>query len=67
MVYAMTQQLVQTFQDQFHTTKCTELLQLQLGTPEASSEYQERGLHKQCENYIRSITYAAVQLLVKEK
>ena len=62
-VYAITQQLISTFQNAFQHTTCPDLLQLQLGTPQASAEYQSRGLHKQCEQYIRQITHTAVKLL----
>jgi len=62
-VYAITRQLISTFQENFQHTTCPDLLQLQLGTPEASAEYQSRGLHSQCEQYIRLITHTAVKLL----
>lgn len=65
-VYAKTQQLVQIFQDKFQATKCPDLLQIDLGTSGASEEYQARGLHKQCETYIREMTYAAAELLREE-
>ena len=64
-VYAKTKHLVNTFQNTFQDTQCPDLLQLQLGTPEASVEYQARGLSKQCERYIREITRVAVELLQK--
>ena len=62
-VYAVTRQLISTFQETFQHTSCPDLLKLQLGTPQASAEYQSRGLHKQCEQYIRLITHTAVKLL----
>lgn len=62
-VYAKTRHLVNSFQEKFQATKCPDLLLLPLGTPEASAEYQARGLHKQCENYIRQITQVAVDLI----
>jgi len=62
-VYAITKQLIRTFQENFQHTTCPDLLQLQLGTPQASAEYQSRGLHQQCEQYIRLITHASVKLL----
>jgi len=65
-VYAKTQQLVHIFQDKFQATKCPDLLQIELGTPGASEEYQARGLHKQCETYIREMAYAAAELLQEE-
>ena len=62
-IYGKTRQLVNAFQDKFHATKCPDLLQLQLGTPEASAAYQARGLHTQCEIYIRQMTRLTVELL----
>jgi hypothetical protein len=62
-VYRKTRHLVNTFQEQFQATRCPDLLQLNLGTPGASAEYQVRGLHTQCETYIRQITQAAAELL----
>jgi hypothetical protein len=62
-VYAKTKQLVNFFRDTFQNTNCPDLIQIQLGSPEASAEYQARGLNKQCENYIREITRAAMELL----
>jgi hypothetical protein len=65
-VYTKTRQLVQIFQDKFQATKCPDLLQIDLGTPGASEEYQARGLHKQCETYIREMAYAAAELLQED-
>ena len=62
-VYAITRQLISTFEENFQHTTCPDLLQLQLGTPQTSAEYQSRGLHSQCEQYIRLITHTAVKLL----
>jgi len=62
-VYAKTRRLVSSFQEAFQHTTCPDLLQLQLGTPEASAQYQARGLHQQCEQYIRQVTHTAVKLL----
>jgi len=66
LVYAKTRQLVDAFEERFLATICPDLLQIKLGTPDASMEYQVRGLHKQCENYIRQITQVAVTLLEGE-
>lgn len=65
-VYGKTQQLVLIFQEKFQATKCPDLIQIELGTPRASEEYQTRGLHKQCETYIREMAYAAAELLQEE-
>jgi len=62
-VYAITKQLITTFKENFQHTTCPDLLQLQLGSPAANAEYQARGLHTQCEQYIRLITHASVKLL----
>lgn len=64
-VYRKTQHLVDAFQTQFGDTHCTKLLQLQLGTPEASQEYAKRNLHVRCENYVREAARLTVELIQK--
>lgn len=64
-LYANTQALVNGFKEKFEHTKCPDLIQIQLGTPEASAEYQARGLSSQCEQYIRFTTQMAVELLAE--
>lgn len=66
-LYANTQELVNGFKEKFEHTRCPELIHIQLGTPEASAEYQERGLSSQCEQYIRFTTQMAVILLAEEE
>jgi len=62
-LYEKTRQLVKSFEDKFRHTKCPDLIQLQLGTPEASEQYRARGLNQQCEEYIRFVTHMAVELV----
>ncbi len=64
-LYQKTQRLVQTFEAQFGNTNCTKLLQLQLGTPEASREYAARNLNVQCEGYVREAARLAVSLIAE--
>jgi len=66
VVYRKTQKLVAAFKENFDHLKCPDLLQLQLGTPEASVIYRERGLNKQCEGYVHFVTKMAVELLQEE-
>ena len=62
-IYAKTKILVHRFRDEFQHTNCPELLQIQLGTPEASAEYQSRGLSQQCHRYIWEMTRLAIELI----
>ena len=62
-LYAKTRILVAAFETYFGAKNCTELLHLQLGTPEASDEYRTRGLNKQCERYVREAARLAVKQL----
>lgn len=62
-LYEKTQQLVQTFEGQFGSTQCTQLLQLQLGTPESKAEYQARNLNIRCEGYVREAARLAAELI----
>lgn len=64
-LYQKTQRLVQSFEAQFNNTHCTKLLQLQLGTPEAKEAYATRGLHVQCEGYVREAARLAVTLIAE--
>lgn len=66
VVYRNTQKLVAAFKENFEHLKCPDLLQLQLGTPEASTIYRERGLNKQCEGYVHFVTKMAVELLQED-
>jgi hypothetical protein len=65
-LYEKTRKLVTAFQEEFEHLTCPELLQLQLGTPEASAEYRQRGLSAQCEGYVRFATQMAVELLQED-
>ncbi|MEJ2757741.1 MAG: C-GCAxxG-C-C family protein [Anaerolineales bacterium] len=62
-LYQKTQRLVDSFSGQFGDTYCTKLLQLQLGTREASQEYAARNLSVQCEDYVREAARMAVELI----
>lgn len=62
-IYRKTQRLVDSFKSQFGDTHCTKLLQLQLGTSEASQEYAARNLSVQCEGYVREAARLAVELI----
>ena len=66
VVYQKTQKLVTAFKENFEHLKCPDLLDLQLGTPEASTIYRERGLNKQCEGYVYFATKMAVELLQED-
>ena len=63
-LYANTRKLIQEFEERFENKNCPDLIHLQLGTPEASAEYQARGLKPQCEQYIRQLTRQTVELLM---
>lgn len=65
-LYEKTQRLVTAFKDKFDSTNCPELIQLQLGTPEASEEYRQRGLSAQCETYIHFAAQMAAELLQED-
>ena len=58
--------LMDGFEQKFGHRNCADLIQIKLGTPEASQEYAERGLKTQCESYIREISARAVELLSPE-
>jgi len=62
-LYQKTQRLVGAFEARFGETHCTNLLQLQLGTPEASQEYAARNLSVQCEGYVREAARLAAELI----
>ena len=55
--------LIDGFEDKFEHRDCTDLIQIQLGTPEASEEYQSRGLKTQCEGYIREVAARTAELI----
>ncbi len=65
-LYQHTRALISGFEQKFGAARCPDLIHIQLGTPEASAEYQARGLSTQCEQYIREVTEAAVSLLQEE-
>lgn len=65
-LYEKTQRLSAAFKAQHGYLNCPELLNLQLGTPEASEEYRKRGLNAQCTEYIRFATQMAVELLQED-
>ena len=62
-LYQKTRHLVGSFEARFGNTHCTKLLKLQLGTPEASQEYADRGLSVQCEGYLREAARLAAELI----
>jgi C_GCAxxG_C_C family probable redox protein len=62
-LYQQAQQMVTAFEQQFGSLDCRDLLDLQLGTPEASEAYTARNLHAQCEGYIRAAARLAAELL----
>lgn len=63
LLYKKTQILINSFQEHFEHLTCPELIQLDLGKPGAGEEYQARGLSKQCEQYVRTATQLAVEML----
>lgn len=66
-LYEKTRALIGGFEQKFSAARCPDLIHIQLGTPEASAEYQARGLSTQCEQYIRQVTESAVALLQEEE
>ena len=65
-LYENTRALIGGFEEKFAAARCPDLIHIQLGTPEASAEYQARGLSKQCEQYIRDVTERAAAMLQEE-
>ena len=59
--------LIEGFEHKFRHRDCPDLIQLQLGTPEASEEYKARGLKTQCEGYVREVTARTVELLSRQR
>lgn len=62
-LYQQAQRMVTDFELRFGARDCPGLLDLQLGTPEASQAYRSRNLHAQCEEYIREVTRLTAALL----
>jgi C_GCAxxG_C_C family probable redox protein len=61
--YAATQELVRTFEKDFGSRNCNELLGCGNGTPEGPAEVDEQELYKRCERFtIRAAEIAAVLL-----
>lgn len=65
-LYRKANLLVDGFKQEFKHTNCPDLLQLDLKSPDASEQYQARGLKSQCEGYIREVTARTVELLMQE-
>ena len=65
-LYQRANLLVDGFSEQFEHTHCPDLIQLDLKSPDASEQYQARGLKSQCEGYIRQVTERTVELLGKK-
>ena len=63
VLYAKTRTLMDNFSKKYGASNCPDLIHIQLGTPEASAAYQERGLKSQCEGYIREVTRKTIELL----
>lgn len=62
-LYQKANLLVEGFEQKFSHINCQNLIQLQLGTEEASNAYRTRGLKTQCEGYIRETASRTVELL----
>jgi hypothetical protein len=67
LLYRKANLLVDEFQQAFGYRDCPDLIQIQLGTPEASAEYETRGLKAQCEGYIRAVAARTVELLLMKE
>jgi C_GCAxxG_C_C family probable redox protein len=61
--YAATQELIRTFEKDFGSRNCNELLGCDIGAPEGSAGIDEQELYKRCERFtIRAAEIAAVLL-----
>lgn len=62
-LFAMIQELLREFQQQFGTTNCTELLDSDLGTPEGLAQARAGNFRKQCADYVEAAAETTARLL----
>lgn len=60
--YAVVQRLVSAFAEACGSTRCSELLGCDLGTPEGQRSFGENGLHARCREFSATATRIAVAL-----
>ena len=64
-VYAATQKLVSTFEDEFGGKNCNELLGCDLGTPEGQAKFRNDNLNMKCEKYTSKAAEIAAQVILE--
>ena len=62
-LYEKIQELVKSFESQFGSTNCSQLLDLDLGTDHGQVDYQARNLKLQCEGYVREAARLVEEVL----
>jgi C_GCAxxG_C_C family probable redox protein len=65
--YEIVRVFMARFSSQFGALSCFELTGVQLGTPEGQAAFKEKGLIKECTNYVGEATRMVVELVGKAK
>jgi len=64
-VYAATQKLISTFENEFGGKGCSDLLGCDLGTPEGQEIFKNNDLSKKCEQYTSRASEIAAQVILE--
>jgi len=64
-VYAATQKLVSTFENEFGGKGCSDLLGCDLGTPEGQEIFKNNDLSEKCEKYTSRASEIAAQVILE--
>ncbi len=66
MNYAMVQELMDSFENEFGTISCLQLLGCDLQTPEGQQRFEKKNMIEQCFTYTEKATEIAMSIIEKK-